>query len=762
MPPTTYGPTSNPNKFSAGGGITSTPGTATNVDTRPDAFPYGTPNPTTGNTQSANTTRAVTPDKQPTLDGDEKAKDELGDYVRGKFSDVSLTRNKIDELLLQCLRQRQGEYDPTELAMMGSTSIKTFYGITGTKCRAGEAWLNDILTASGERAWNLKPTPIPEVPDYVKQLIVQQMKEELQRYGPQPESVLRDRIRELGALAYNKLVDAATEGTDRMERKIDDQLTQADWQSMIQAFVCDLMTYPFAVLKAPVMKRTRQIVWEGATPKVQDVTQPFVERVSPFDFYWAEWATTPQEGYIIEIMHMPRTAIHDCIGMANFDDDAIRDVLQDYPDGHMEQVPTKTMRETLERGVTSIENGDIIDVLDFWGAIKGDVLADWGVSVDDEDASYECNAWVVGNRCIRALLNPDPLKHRNYYATSYEKIPGSFMGRSVPMLMRPNQEVINSAYRALRRNMGLASGPFAECDQSRLGGQQAPEEILPAMVKVVEPDLSGTGKPAYYFHKIDSHVGELEALIDAEIRKCDDATGIPAYSYGNAAVAGAGKTVGGLAMLMGNASKGIKKVITNIEQDILDPLITAFYNYNMLYDPDQTMKIDAQVVAQGPTSVLAREATVQKRLQALQIIGPFIPTGIIEKDGIATLLRETLRPLELPVDKIIPDPEIAKKMQVPGQGPPGQDQGQSGPPGPPQQGAPQGGPPGAPPGPPQGPPQAGPMGGNVVPLNGPAGPQQPPQGVPAQPGMGGPSMVQPDGRSGPAGAVVAAQRTGRM
>jgi hypothetical protein len=760
MPPLAVGPTSNPNKFSAGGGISSTPGSATNVDTSGGGFPYGTPNPTTSNTTQSGTTKEVKDQSGTSID-DEKAKDELGDYVRQRFTDISLTRSKIDEILLSCLRQRQGEYDPTELALMGNTSIRTFYGITGTKCRAGEAWLNDILTASGERAWNLKPTPIPEVPQFVKDLIVAQMKEELQRYGQQPESVLRDRIRELGALAYNKLVDAATEGTDKMERRIDDQLTQADWQKQMQDFIADLMTYPFAVLKAPVMRRTRQIVWEGSQPRVQDVTAPFVERVSPFDFYWAEWATNPQEGYIVEVMHMPRTAVYDCIDMANFDNDAIREVLADYPDGHMEQLPTKTERESLERSVTSIESGDLIDVLDFWGPIKGDVLAAWGVDVDDEDASYECNAWVVGNRCIRALLNPDPLKHRNYYATSYEKVPGSFMGRSVPMLMRPNQEVINSAYRALRRNMGLASGPFAECDQSRLGGQQAPEEILPAMVKVVEPDLSGTGKPAYYFHKIDSHVAELETLIDAEIRKCDDATGIPAYSYGNAAVAGAGKTVGGLAMLMGNASKGIKKVISNIERDILDPLITAYYNYNMLYDPDQTIKVDAQVVAQGPTAVLAREATVQKRLQALQIIGPFIPTGLIPQEGLAVLLRETLRPLELPVDKIIPDPDIAKKMQAqPGQGPPGQGQGQSGPPGPPQQGAPQGGPPGAPPGPPQGGPPGG--GSNVIPLNGPAPPQGAPQGVPQQPGMGSPTMAQPDGRSGPAGPVVAAQRMGRM
>jgi len=711
--------------LSPGGGIT-------NLAQSP-SDPYGNRTP-------------ISPTKEQETSGTEvedKARDAIGEYVHQCFTDCKLHRSVVDELLLQCLRQRRGEYDPSELAMIGDTPIKTFYGITGTKCRAGEAWLNDILTASGERIWTLKPTPIPSVPEFVKSLIVDQLKQELQKFGPIPEPILKQRIRELGEIAYSKLMEQAVEGTQKMERRIDDQLAECDWLSVLQAFISDLMTYPFAVLKGPVMRRTRQLVWEGSTPKVQMVTVPRIERVSPFDYYWADWATSPQEGHVIEIMHMTRDALHDCIDMANFDNQAIRDVLMDYPEGHREMTSTHSERERLERqSFSTMDHGDTIDVLDFWGSIKGELLAEWGVSVDDKLASYECNVWVIGTRCVRALLNPDPMKQRIYYATCYEKVPGSFVGRGVPMLMRPNQEVINSAYRALRRNMGLASGPFAEVDQSRLGGMQAPEEILPAMVKVVEPDLSGTGKPAYHFHRIDSHAQELEAIIDAEIRKCDDATGIPAYSYGNAAVAGAGKTVGGLAMLMGNASKGIKKVITNIERDVLDPLLTAFYNYNMLYDPDESIKVDAQVVAQGPTSVLAREATVQKRLQALQIVGPFIPTGLIERDGIAVLLRETLRPLELPVDKIIPDPDIAAKLRAAqGQPPPGA------------QGA---GPPGQPPQVPAG------AGGNVVPLQGPQPPQAPPQGVPSQPGMGGPSMVRPDGRSGPAGPIVAAQQRGRI
>jgi HCOMODA/2-hydroxy-3-carboxy-muconic semialdehyde decarboxylase len=36
----------------------------------------------------------------------------------------------------------------------------------------------------------------------------------------------------------------------------------------------------------------------------------------------------------------------------------------------------------------------------------------------------------------------------------------------------------------------------------------------------------------------------------------------------------------------------------------------------------------------------------------------------LKKDGIAILLRETLRPLELPVDKIIPDPDVQRKADL--------------------------------------------------------------------------------------------------
>lgn len=722
----------------------------------------------------------TTINKTPTANPDQtEISDALGSWVWSQWTTMMQDRIQTDQLLLRCLYARKGEYTPDELSAVQSglttasslSAAKTYFPITGTKCRAGEAWIHDIFTGTEGRLWQLTPTPVPNVPDFVKELVVEQIKKEMMKYGPMLDNQsVRKRIKELRDIAMAYVKDAAKKGADRMSQKIQDQLDEGGFDEALDAFVSDVITFPYAVMKGPIVKNMKMLEWEGSTPVVKTVAALTVERVSPFDYYYSQYATSPQEGNLIELMHMTRAALHNCIGLPNFQDDKIRQVLQSYPTGFKVYTQITTQRQQLERNtLQNINMNELIDTFDFWGSVSGRLLKEWGMKgIDDTDASYEVNAWVVNGICMRAVMNPDPMKQRPYYVTSYEKVPGALVGRSVPVLMRSNQEIINSAYRALRRNMGLASGPFAEVDISRLGGAQAPEEIRPAMVKAVEPDLTGSGRPAYQFHDIQSHAQELQATIDAEIRKCDDITGIPAYSYGNAAVAGAGRTVGGLAMLMGNASKGIKKVISNIEQDVLEPLITGFFNYNMLYDTDSAIKVDAQIVAKGPTGVILKEASVQRNMEALQILGPFIPTGIIPKDGVANLLRQILSGLDLDVDRIIPDPEKAAELAAIAQ----QNQQVNGPPGGPQQ-VPQGAAPppngiAAPA--PGGPPQV-PAGGGSSSNGGKNGhPGIPPgvhpllpHGLPPAAALNGTPITPPlDGRSGPAAAVVAGQMAGRM
>lgn len=74
-------------------------------------------------------------------------------------------------------------------------------------------------------------------------------------------------------------------------------------------------------------------------------------------------------------------------------------------------------------------------------------------------------------------------------------------------------------------------------------------------------------------------------------------------------------------------------------------------------------------MVKGLRGVIVRDAAVQKRLEALNVIAPFVNMPgedgkpVVPPTGVKFMLREILRGLEMPVDKIIPDPDRQKIIQ---------------------------------------------------------------------------------------------------
>jgi hypothetical protein len=180
---------------------------------------------------------------------------------------------------------------------------------------------------------------------------------------------------------------------------------------------------------------------------------------------------------------------------------------------------------------------------------------------------------------------------------------------------------------------------------------------------MVGPDLTGTGAAAYKFHNVQSVADELMAVFNQYLKYADDLSGVPAYVLGNPQVAGAGRTLGGLSMLMGNAAKGIKNVQLNIDRDIISGIITGFFIYNMKTSKDDSIKCDAKVVARGATGLLQRELAQTRTIELLQILTPYIEQWDTLPDGIKIMLREVLKSTGLPVDQIIPDPNKQAGLQ---------------------------------------------------------------------------------------------------
>ena len=284
---------------------------------------------------------------------------------------------------------------------------------------------------------------------------------------------------------------------------------------------------------------------------------------------------------------------------------------------------------------------------------------------------YEVNAIVIDKTLVYLDFNQDALSRRPYFKTGWGLVPGSFYYLGIPELMKSAQQMCNAAVRSLVNNMGLASGPQVVLeDINRL----APGENILQMYawKIWQfVNTSRSALKAISFFQPKSNAGELLGVFDRFASLSDDLTGIPAYTYGNDRVAGAGRTLGGLSMLMGAASRGIKKVIARTDQDIVEPALMRLYQWNMQHMADETIKGDAQIQPEGALSLIVREQMASLRMDFLSATGNPLDAQIMGLTGRANVLREATAALQMDSEKIVPGEEklmareaIAQQQQI--------------------------------------------------------------------------------------------------
>ena len=118
-------------------------------------------------------------------------------------------------------------------------------------------------------------------------------------------------------------------------------------------------------------------------------------------------------------------------------------------------------------------------------------------------------------------------------------------------------------------------------------------------------------------------------------------------------------------MLMTNAGKSIKQVIANIDEHVVKPCIDRLYYYNMRYSDDMDLKGDIHIQARGAASLLEKEAAQQRRNEFLTVaLNSPIAQQVIGMEGIAELLRQSAKTLDLNVDEIIPSEYVIKQKEA--------------------------------------------------------------------------------------------------
>lgn len=601
----------------------------------------------------------------------------LAGHVRLAWMRNKLSKMRIDVKLLDCLRARRGLYSPAKLAAIqqnGGMNI-VFADLTETKCRAASAWIREIVIPVGEQPWGVDATPIPELPDSMKQAIVskalKQAQDAMQQVAQAGAGAMtKEEFRALAAQIGDKLRDDAEDmvtkeakkRAQRMERQIADRLAQGGYETAMDGFVEDFVTYPAAILKGPIYRRHKTLEWgKGFKPLVSNNPAQSWERVSPFDAYPAPSSQSPQVGDFIERIRFRREELFDLKGLPNYKDDQIDKALIDYSNGHLESwLWTEAERQRLEQETLYmwLSPPGVIDALNYWGSVPGWKLISWGVTKADgsaveESKEYECNVLICGRYVLYAAVNPDPLGQRPYRKACYDEMPGAFWGRSIPDLASTSQNMCNGIACALADNLSMASGPMMWVHADRFADGETSTEVYPWRLWQLKSDPSQGVNPGIGFWQAQDNSGSLMQTYEKWEIKADDATGIPRYTYGNERAGGSADTATGLSMLMNNAAKGLRRAISNIDLNVIAPTIGDTFTNEMLYNPDHSIKGDCIIVPRGAAAILIKESAQQRRLQFLQIAtgNPIIVQGMGMK-YIMNIVRDVATSMELPPDSV--------------------------------------------------------------------------------------------------------------
>ena len=596
----------------------------------------------------------------------------LTSYLHACWDAVRQAKKPIENLMLSAMRQRNGEYEADKLRQIQDQGGSEVYMmITEVKCRAAESWLRDILLDTGTPPWDLEATPIPDLSPKqqaeIRDIFATKILGIVETTGQAPTPGEMDQIRESVSQDFRfSILQEAQNRADKMKVKISDQFAEGGWAECFNDFITDLVTFPCAFIKGPVIRRQRKLGW--STDENGDVfaepdeeLAPEFERVDPFNMYPEPGITNIDEGYMFQHHPLSRMELSELIGVPGYDEDAIRDLLDIGNATSWVNEDVNLMKDEQERKYHAFDRPtEVYDALEFWGKISGKMLREWGMDEDevpDESQEYDANVWVVGDYIIKAVLNYDPLGEKPYCKTSFIKTPGSFWGKGIPEVIEDLQNICNASARALVNNMGISSGPQVEVNLERIPPNEDITQMHPWKIWQVTNDPLGSSSPAVKFTQPEDNASTLVAVYEKFSSLADDHSGIPSYVSGDLNVHGAGRTASGLSMLMGSAGKGIRQVVMHIDADLIKPVVNRQFIYNMRYDEDQSIKGDLQVIPRGAINLAVKETVNVRRVEFLNATANEFDMQIIGKDGRAALLREVAKSLQMPVDEIVPSRE---------------------------------------------------------------------------------------------------------
>ena len=636
-----------------------------------------------------------------TLNLEEEQQRNLIGIIKGRYAQAENARDFAEKRWIKAYENYRGLY-AKNVKFRESEKSRVFVKITKTKVLAAFGQLVDVIFGTGKFPIGIAETKIPEgetdyahldtsnpnpgiettqgeIPDDIGNRIDNPynvgyegdgkvLKPGATFYNGLFEDSLEDQAEDVGILSngvsYNPQeleLSPAQRAARRMEKLIHDQIDESNGSSEIRNALLESALLGTGIVKGPFNFNKKLHKWNIAEDGERkynplEVRVPRIEFVSCWDFYPDPSATTMEEcEYVIHRHKMNRSQLRQLRNMPYFNEDAIREAIQmgaNYVEKDYEYA-LKDDNRAEEDYQTNFE------VLEYWGIMDAEYAREVGIELDDsiDDLDeVQINAWICGDKLLRAVVNPFTPYRIPYHAFPYERNPYNFFGIGIAENMDDSQQIMNGHARMAIDNLAMSGSLVFDVDESALVGGQS-MEIYPGKIFRRQAGMPGQ---AIHGLKFPNTSQENLMMFDKFRQLADEQTGIPSYSHGQTGVQSMTRTASGMSMLLGASSLNIKTVIKNLDDFLLKPLGESYFQWNMqFHEGNLDIEGDLEVKATGTNSLMQKEVRSQRLTMFLQTaqspaIAPFVK--------ISKLVSELAYSLDLDPDEILNDPEEAAIM----------------------------------------------------------------------------------------------------
>lgn len=551
--------------------------------------------------------------------------DMFAQHLERELSDQIAARSAIDDRIIKALRLFNGQYSDNELKAMKGRS-NAYMNHLRQKCNAGEAQIAETAIPTTGKAWGIKPTPMPDLAERLNS-------DKAAMVDGQPIMMQGEDGAEVQATEKDlagREQQIAVERCAKMEALIDDQLIECSATRTWRRGIQDGVRYGTCVFRGPYLKSVPS--WQyDAQFKLQRTNKQTLmfHGIKPWNFYPDMTAASVQEArFFFERDYSSKAELQSWAMSSNkpFVLAATRRLLAMYKDGKSSQHNTD-MLDSIRAltGSASRLDDDRYELWTYVGPIPDSVLDEWlnmqGPVNTIERDPLEPNPQVEILYCNGMVLDIQPLlfpreQVEPYQVWNWEEDDTNIFGYGIMDLGGDAQAVFNAAWRMMIDNSSLSAIPmfgYKDGVVEPLDGKYEVKAGKPWRIKSKQHTL----KDAFDTFNVENRQQENANMMQLAKQQIDESVGVPMLQQGEQGPAG--QTLGGMSMLMNAANTVRRNQVMDWDDNIIKPLISGFYHFNMMHHGDNSVKGDQQVDAKGVSALLQREIMAQNIINLLNM-----------------------------------------------------------------------------------------------------------------------------------------------